>query len=229
MAGLVAPLQHRTVRPRPATQASARARVQPCMRAMLGLGSVLVFGCGGARVAPSAPPAPVASAASDPPGVCSLKLAEPAVRDNAASRLPPELYARALAPVVTALCACTRDEDRTRIQVRVLPERGEVRATAPEEPRIDACLADQLGPGRFARFDVPPGAACADCSPVHLAPSRPDAVEHFRAATHPKGAKAHGASATAPPATLVFALSLDRRRNDLRDASGPHLPDVDDR
>ncbi len=200
------------------------------MRALLGLWTVLAIGCGGAPGAsPSAPTAPIVSRATDPPEVCSLKLAEPAARDKAASRLPPELYARALAPVVTALCACTRDEDRTRIQARVLPERGEVRATAPEEPRIDACLADQLKPGRFARFDVPPGAECADCSPVHLAPSRPGPVEHFRATTHPEAAKSPAAGATAPPATLVFALSLDRKRNDLRDASGPRVPDVDDR
>jgi hypothetical protein len=199
------------------------------MRATPGLCLVIVAGCGGTTVsATTAPPPPVAAHSTEPAEACTLRLDLPAL-DASASALPHDLYARALAPVVTALCACTQSEDRTRIQVQVLPERGEVRATAPDVSRIDGCLADRLRPGRFARFDVPPGVACGDdCGPHrNVAPSRPGPIERFEEKTH-VARRDGGASASPPPVTLLYGLSVDRKRNEVRDRSGPHIPEVED-
>jgi hypothetical protein len=204
--------------------------VQSAMRASPGLCAVLLAGCGGTTAsATTSPPPTVASHSIEPAEACALRLDLP-VLDASASALPLDLYARALAPVVAALCACTQSEDRARIQVQVLPERGEVRATAPDVSRIDGCLAERLRPGRFTRFEVPPGVECGDdCGPRrNVAPSRPGPIERFEAKTHLSSRRDGGASASPPPVTLLYALSVDRKRNELRDRSGPHVPDLED-
>jgi hypothetical protein len=150
----------------------------------------------------------------------------PADREPSA-HIAPELYSRVLDPVARALCSCTRSEDRTRVQATVTPSLGEVRANAPAEPRIDACLGDQLKPGRFAAFDAPPGLKEAETIPARLSPARPGPVEQFRAKRHAVPAKQTSPAPT-PTTTLVYSLVVDRKRGALRDAAGPHVPDDDD-
>jgi len=65
--------------------------------------------------------------------------------------MPPDVYTRAMAPLVPALCACTHHGDQVHVEARVVPAKGEVRAAAPDDPGVDACLARELAPGRFAR------------------------------------------------------------------------------
>jgi hypothetical protein len=200
------------------------------MRTWPGALAVLLIGCGEATVAP--PPSALAvpaRPATEPAEPCSLTLRATAGSEGSPARLPPDLYARALAPVVAALCACPPPEDRTRIRAQVLAERGEVRATAPEEPRVDACLAGQLKPGRFTAFDVPPGVQRGAPSTAHLAPARPGPVEQFRAKVRGDTSRPRTNDASPAPAPLVYALTFDRKENELRDATGPRTPDFDDR
>jgi hypothetical protein len=158
---------------------------------------------------------------------CAIKLDRgPASPDQSPARLAPDLNARALAPVVEGLCACAQAEGEARIDVRIVPADGEVRATAPDDERINACLADHLHPGRFASFDPPAGIESAVTAPAHMAPARPGPVQKFRAKLH---AGASVPPPAPPPVVLVYSLMLDRARGTLRDAGGQHLPVLDDR
>jgi hypothetical protein len=195
---------------------------------MLGV-PLLVFagaGCAGGASPPVRAPVGASDVASAPPEPCALKLDTGASRGGPASRLAPDLYGRALAPVVDALCACTGPEDQARIDTRIVPSNGEVRASAPDDGRIDACLSEHLRPGLFARFDAPPGVDGAVTAPARMAPSHPDPVQKFHAKQHPGSATP---AAPPPPVVLVYSLMLDRPRNELRDASGPHVPAFEDR
>jgi hypothetical protein len=152
----------------------------------------LLAACGGASRsgpdAPTLPPTPVQAPEDD---ACALKVlsASPRPADPGAG-MPADVYERALAPLVPALCSCTRRGDELRIEARIVPARGEVRARAPGDSAVDACLSRELAPGRFA----------------------PDK-----------------AAATAPlRAVLSVPLTVDRRREQLRDARAPRAPLFED-
>lgn len=158
---------------------------------------------------------------------CAIKL-DPgsSSADQGSSRLSPDLYARALAPVVDGVCTCAQVDDEARIDVRIVPAEGEVRATAPDDERLNACLSEHVRPGRFVAFEPPAGVESAVTAPARMAPSRPGPVQKFRAKQHP------GASVpppSPPPVILVYSLTLDRARGTLRDTGGHHLPLLDDR
>lgn len=117
-----------------------------------GLALLLLTACAGSPERGTALTA--ATPPDDAPAVdaCTLRFLAPA-RSTSDSRLPmpPEVYTRAMAPLVPALCACTHHGEQLHVEARVVPAKGEVRAVAPDDPGVDACLARQLAPGRFAR------------------------------------------------------------------------------
>jgi hypothetical protein len=123
---------------------------------------------------------------------CGLKVLDSVAPHPAGTdaRIAPEAYERALAPLVPALCACTHHDDELRIEALIVPARGEVRAHAPDDTSVDACLSRELAPGHF----VPDKAAAA-------APLR---------------------------AVLSVPLTVDRRREQLRDARAPRAPLFED-
>jgi hypothetical protein len=190
---------------------------------------VLVL-CGCAASAASSVRAPTTSRDAAPPApleACAIQV-DPGAEsgDHPAPRLARELYVRSLAPVVEALCACAQADDEARIDVRIIPAEGEVRASAPDDARIDGCLSERLRPGRFVRFDPPAGVEGAVTAPAHMAASRPDPVQKFRAKLHPGTSTLPPAP---PPVVLVYSLVLDRRRSTLRETGGAHTPLFEDR
>jgi hypothetical protein len=110
--------------------------------------------------------------------------------------------------------------------VRIVPSDGEVRAGAPDDGRIDACLSEHLRPGRFAPFDAPAGVDGAVTAPSRMAPAHPEPVQRFQAKMH---ASVASPPAPAPPVVLVYSLTLDRAHDELRDGSGSHVPRFEDR
>jgi hypothetical protein len=197
------------------------------MRIATKLGVLALSSC-----TPAAPPTPVRAPAT-PVDTIATTLEPCAIQvdpgssslDQGPSRLAPDLYARALAPVVEGLCACAHVDDQARIDVRIAPADGEVRATAPDDERLNACLAEHLRPGRFASFDPPAGIESAVTAPAHMAPSRPGPVQKFRAKQHAGPSVPPPAP---PPVVLVYSLTLDRARGTLREAGGQHVPVHDD-
>jgi hypothetical protein len=196
------------------------------MRIVTTLGFVVVTGCAAGAANPARAPGASGEASSAAPlEQCAIKV-EPAPRTESTPRqLAPDLFARSLAPVVDALCACAQVDEEARIDVRIIPAEGEVRASAPDEARLDACLAERLRPGRFTRFDPPAGTEGAVTSPAHLAAAHPDPVQKFRAKLHPG---ATTAPPPPPPVVLVYSLLLDRDRNALRAVGGAHAPAFED-
>jgi hypothetical protein len=191
------------------------------MRRLL-LAFALTLGCAGAPApAPSAVPAsardaPAAIAAPAPEiaGDCPLTLPDQVAARASIDRAPRELYERAIPPVLRALCACTRSGDRVDVRASIAPKSGEVRASAPDQPTVNACLARQLNPGVFEPFDLD-ARACADCGPHHLAaPARPERIAAFQAANGgPPAATPARASSPAPGpngAPLVVPFSYAR-------------------
>jgi hypothetical protein len=139
---------------------------------------VLLAACGGASHgvadAPAAPSVPPAVEAHED-DACELKVLSSAPGpSDTRSRMPAEVYERALAPLVPALCACTRRGDELPIEARIVPARGEVRARAPGDATVDACLSRELAPGRFA-----PDAAAA-AAPLRAVLSVPLTVDRRR-------------------------------------------------
>jgi hypothetical protein len=96
-----------------------------------------------------------------------------AVTDEAceAVKLPPmggvvvldrATFGRAMAPVVHAVCACTRPGDAVRVVATLTPEEGAVVARVPDAPAADRCVQNTIN-GRYPAFTV--GSDCIDCGP----------------------------------------------------------------
>src|SRR6185437_4592345 len=105
--------------------------------------------------------------------------------------LPAELHGRMVAPLLRGLCACTRPGQLISVVADFVPERGEVTARTADRPDqharvslgIDACLAKELGAGRYEPFRCgsdlvtrcaapPPPAARSPREPAHIPPPR---------------------------------------------------------
>jgi hypothetical protein len=172
----------------------------------------------GRPAAPSSLADPAVFSQADAP--CTLRLPDALGAHASVKYLPEELYRRALAPVVRALCACTQPGDRLTTDVRILPDRGEVRATAADSAGVDACLAANLAAARFERVAVPTG-ACVDCGPRHVeAPARPARLAHFGMAA-PPGAR------PSPALVVVYPLLVDRPAEQLREQATLRIPPSD--
>ncbi|MGH7435985.1 MAG: hypothetical protein ACRENE_09950 [Polyangiaceae bacterium] len=197
------------------------------MRLVLSIGALALGACTPAPSTPvRAPAAPADMGVAATLEPCAIKLDPPPAGNERPARLSPDLDARARAPVLDGLCACAQADDEARLDVRIVPGEGEVRATAPDDERINACLAEHLRPGRFTAFDAPAGVESAVTAPAHMAPSHPGPVQKFRAKMHAGEAAPPPAP---PPVILVYSLTLDRAHGTLRDAAGQHVPVLDDR
>jgi hypothetical protein len=138
--------------------------------------------------------------------------------------MPREVYERAFASVIPALCACTEPGGDARVDLRIVPGRGEVRATAPEDAHLDACLGARLGTGHFEPIDVAVASDCVDCGPRHVAaPSRPDRLARFGSPAHADVTATRPASPVARQ-VVEYALLVDRRAEQIRDAAAVHVP-----
>jgi hypothetical protein len=163
---------------------------------------------------PAAPAPPAEEPEPEPPAPgeattpCPLQWTPRELRGGVLT-LPAELYGRMMVPLVRALCACTRPEQSLAVVTRLVPDHGEVTAVTADRPEqharasrgIDACLARELGAGRFQPFHVgsdlvlecdPPRGPAAPRQPgqpLHLAaPRRADCVpeeERFAILTVP--------------------------------------------
>jgi hypothetical protein len=91
--------------------------------------------------------------------------------------IPRPVFERALGPVLLAVCACAHPGDEVSLVARMLPNEGEVRATAPDDAVVDRCLRSRLDPGRFAPIafeEASESASSADRAPSRVAsPSAP--------------------------------------------------------
>jgi hypothetical protein len=139
--------------------------------------------------------------------------------------LTAELTGRITAPLVRALCACTRPGQSISLVAHVVPEHGEVTAQTADRPdqdarasrSIDACLARELDAGRFEPFrvgsdDIP------DCPPVPPAARSP--VVSPRQPAHLRAPRRVGCEPEEERFTsITYPLHVDRR--DER----PSLPD----
>lgn len=88
-------------------------------------------------------------------------------------------YSNALAPVLLALCDCTKGGEKLQVEAKILPERGEVRATALNDPATAKCVEQKLSPGQFDSFELE-RTDCIDCTPRPMpAPAHPDKIAEF--------------------------------------------------
>ena len=178
--------------------------------AIVVLGSWLALGCGGAARSAEAPdeglpllvpppPAPTASARPEdeaeptPPasgestGPCPLQWTPRELRASVFT-LPAELHGRMVLPLLRALCACTRPGQSISVVAQLVPERGEATARTADRPdqharasrSIDACLARELGAGRYKPFRVGSDVICAP-PPAPPAARIPGQPAHFLA------------------------------------------------
>lgn len=98
-----------------------------------------------------------------------------------------EHMTRALAPMVHALCVCTREGDEVRAVARLVPSEGWLSAEVIGHPAVDECVQNTLTP-HYSPFE-----ASSDC--IACGPRRHDVF--------------HGpAPAPAPAATLSYPLTF---------------------
>ena len=127
--------------------------------------------------------------------------------------LPAELYGRMMAPLIRALCTCTRPGQSILVATRFVPERGEVAAQTTDRPEyhartsrsIDACLARELGRGRYEPFRVGSDVVW-DCPPVSPTTRTPGQPAHLPA-PRPVGCGPEEEKFT----TISYPLYVDRR------------------
>jgi hypothetical protein len=92
--------------------------------------------------------------------------------------LSAELHGRMMVPLYRALCACTRPGQSLALVAQLIPDHGEVTAATADRPdeharkshSIDACLATELGAGRFTPFHVGSDLVLA-CDPPQVPPA----------------------------------------------------------
>ncbi len=133
------------------------------------------------------PPAPVAP--GTPASPCPLQWT-PKELHGSVFVLPAELNGRMMIPLYRALCACTRPGQRLAMVARLVPEHGEVTAQTVDRPdegarasrSIDACLATELGAGRYPPFSIgsDPIVHC-DPPPAPSPPGSPPEPRHLQA------------------------------------------------
>jgi hypothetical protein len=119
------------------------------------------------EVAPAPPrPAearPPIAATSEPPGACSLSWTPRTIGASVVT-IPPETSSSMMAPVLAALCACTKRGRQHSIVIDFEPGRG--RATARDgdgDADLDRCLEPRLGDELYPPFEI--GSDCIDCGP----------------------------------------------------------------
>jgi hypothetical protein len=127
--------------------------------------------------------------------------------------LPAELHGRMVTPLIRALCACTRPGQSIAVVAHLVPEHGEVTAQTADRPEqhartsrsIDACLARELGAGRYEPFRVGSDNVCA------APPPRPAARSPGQPA-HLSTPKLVGCGPEEERfTTIVYPLYFDRR------------------
>lgn len=142
----------------------------------LGFVLVLLAGCGAAKSEPTSveilplrePTVPSqrteeSALASDDPGECSLAWSPHRLGASVVT-IPPETASQMMAPVLAALCACTKPGSEHSIVIDFEPGRG--RAVAHDsfgDAALDRCLEPRLGDQAYAAFEL--GSDCIDCGP----------------------------------------------------------------
>jgi hypothetical protein len=168
----------------------------------------------GTAVVPAPPPPTAAPAESTGAGECSLGLPNPGNARVSVLILPTALFRSSLPFAVEAICACTRRDDRLRVQVKIFPLRGQVRVEAPGSPRVDRCLS-RLMPGTFEPYDwdFDDVSDCVHCGPQRIAtPNRPPDLSLHPVPWSPPQTKK-------PDGIMVYVLDVDRSRETAKHVS----------
>jgi hypothetical protein len=170
---------------------------------------------------PSAPPAaerprdepePTPPAPGELTGPCPLEWT-PHEMHGSVFTLTVELTGRFMAPLVRALCACTRPGQSISLVAHVVPEHGEVTAQTADRPdqdarasrTIDACLARELGARRFEPFRV-------GSDDVRDCPPAPPVVRAARQPAHLQAPRRVGCEPEEEKTTsITYPLYVDRR------------------
>jgi hypothetical protein len=208
-------------RARIALGSSVSLLVASCGAAPPGGGGVAGVGGAGGKAPTSAEGAGAATGAQADAS-CTLRTPSSMPSGASALHVPPELYARAFAALVPAVCACTGADDALTLALAIRPNEGDLRASAPDRADVDACLAARLAPGRFEPVAVD-GGDCIDCGPRHVAtPARPRGLDRY-AALRPAAATRADASAHAGVVVRV-SVRVDRPHGLLADPATTHEP-----
>jgi hypothetical protein len=145
----------------------------------LGIVWLLMAGCGAATssstsvevsavperaLAREAPPLPMSDAHVTEGALdCSLSWT-PRRLGASVVAIPPETSARMMAPVLRALCACTKPGSKHSVVIDFEPGRGHATAqSGADDVALDRCLEPRLGDNVYPAFEL--GSDCIDCGP----------------------------------------------------------------
>jgi len=170
-----------------------------------------------APVAPAAlaeEPEPTPPPAGEATGACPLQWTPRELRGSVFT-IPADLNGRMMVPLYRALCACTRPGQSLVVVARLVPHHGEVTAVTADRPdqhargsrSIDACLARELGPGRFVPFHLGSDLVLT-CDPPQGPPAtrRPGQPLHL-----PAPRRADCGPEESRYAVITYPLHVDRR------------------